>query len=56
MAKMWTIQKLSPPEKIGSFNFALKGANDFLCLPSDAKILKYNIQCVKKIRKYLFMH
>ena len=30
---------------------ALKGVNDFLCLPSDARILKYDIKCVKKNQK-----
>ena len=33
---------------------ALKGANDSLCIPRDTRILKYTIQCVQKIRKYLF--
>ena len=43
MAKMWIFQKMSPPEKNCSFNVALKGANDSLCIPSDARILKYDI-------------
>ena len=39
---------MSPPEKKCSFNGALKGANDSLCKPSDARIFKYNIDVSKK--------
>ena len=42
-----------PPEKIRSSDVALKGANDYLCIHIDTRILKYTIQCVQKIRKYL---
>ena len=39
-----------------SFNVSRKGANDFLCIPSDARIFKYSTHCVQKISKYLFLH
>ena len=31
-------------------------ANYSLCIPGDTRILKYNLQCVQTIRKYLLMH
>ena len=41
-------------KKIRSFDVAIKGANDSLCINRDARILIFNLQCVQQIRKYLF--
>ena len=38
-------------KNIHSFNMARKGADDSLCIPSDARILAYNLNCVQKNQK-----